>query len=109
MLCDACSVPVTLQPAVADASCPSLAYLQPTLAFTTGVASQGLSLPGLLLGPRTASAPTAGSSMMQQTAVAFMDSVVSGAGLQLQARVGAISAASDAIKLPGSTPVTLRP
>ena len=104
-----CSAGVTLQSPVSESSCPSLAYLQPSLAFSTGDASPGLSLPGLLLGPLSSNTSEAGISQAQQRAVAFLNSALPVAGHQLLARVGAASSATGAIMLPGSVQLAVKP
>lgn len=104
-----CSVPVVLQPFAADASCPSLAHLQPSLSFSTGAAAPGMSVPGLLLGARILNTSAAGAALLQQSAVTFLDSAVPADGYHLLAHVGTTSAASGSIRLPGSIVVAVRP
>jgi hypothetical protein len=103
-----CSAVVTLQPASTDATCPSLAYLQPRLTFSTGASTPGLSVPGLLLGASTVNTSTAGTVLMQQSAVAVLDSSVVSQAYHLDGYVGATSAASGAIRLPGTMPVNIQ-
>lgn len=103
------SVAVIVQPVTADASCPSLAYLQPSLAFSTASAAQGLSLPGMLLGPRTVNGSSAGPVVVQhQQAVAFLDAAMGGDSYQLLAQIGATSTASGSIRLPGAAALAVR-
>jgi len=104
-----CSVPVTLLPSVSEAWCPSLAYLQPNLAFSTSDVWPSLSLPGLLLGARTSNTSTGGVSLLQQSTVAVLNSAMPASGHQLLAHVGSTSAATGSIKLPGSAGLTVRP
>jgi hypothetical protein len=99
---------VTVQPASTDATCPSLAYLQPRLTFSTGAAAPGLSVPGLLLGASAVNTSTAGTVLMQQSAVAMLDSSVPAQNYQLDGNAGATSAASGAIRLPGTMPVNIQ-
>jgi hypothetical protein len=105
-----CSVPVVLQPFAADASCPSLAHLQPSLSFSTGATAPGMSAAGLLLGPRAVNTSAAGIALLQQSAVAFLYSAVpADGGYHLLAHLGTTSAASGSIRLPGSIVVAVRP
>lgn len=100
---------VVLQPVTTDTSCPSLAYMQPSLAFSTAGAAQGLSLPGVLLGPRAVNGSIAGPVLLQQQqAVAFLDAAMPDDGYQLLAQIGATSTASGSIRLPGAATVTVR-
>lgn len=108
VVCDH-SVPVTLHPVAADASCPSLAYLQPSLTFSTPGSAQGLSLPGLLMGPRTVNGSSAGPALLQQQqAVAFLDAAMADNGYQLLAQVGATGTAAGSIRLPGTMAVAVK-
>lgn len=102
------SASVTLQPAATEGSCPSLAYLQPSLAFRTGEpALPGLSVPGLLLGSAKSNTSDAGVTQMQQGAIMFLSSAPRTSEHQLLAQVGATSVASGAIQLPGAMAMTV--
>jgi hypothetical protein len=99
-------MPVVLEALASDEQCPSLAYLQPSLvvaAASDGL--PGLSPLGLMLGARTSNA----SGSIDQEVVAFSNAAVLGQHRQLTASVGAASAPSGAIRLPGSTQLTLQP
>jgi hypothetical protein len=103
------SAVVLLQPPATDASCPSLAHMQPGLAFAAPVGLPGLSPPGLLLGARTTTATGAGAHRMQQDVVAFSNAAVLGQSRQLLASLPAASGASGALTLPGSVGLAMQP
>lgn len=103
------SVPVVLQAAVTDASCPSLAYMQPRLTFAVPDGSMSLSPMGLMLGPGNTAATGAGIHSLQQDSVAFANAAVPGHIRQLLANLPAASSTSGAIRLPGNVDVALQP
>lgn len=93
------------------ASCPSLAYLQPRLAFAApddDGALPGLALPGAMLGPAAANGTAGGVTRVQQDGVVFSSAALA-AGSGSAQLVASVGAASGAIRLPGVVQLTVQP